>query len=135
MSQIPKIGIGVIVIKDEKILLGKRKNSHGAGDWSFPGGHLEFKESWQDCAKREVLEETGITIKNIKFATATNDIFEKENKHYVTIFMKAEYDSGQLQIMEPDKCDEWNWFDWQQLPGPLFVPIQNLLLQNFDPLN
>ena len=67
----PKVGVGVIVIKDGKILLGKRKGPHGGGFWAFPGGHLEFNESLEDCARREVLEETGISIKNIKKFTLT----------------------------------------------------------------
>ena len=65
MDERPKVGVGVIIIKDGKVLLGKRKNAHGEGSWSFPGGHLEFNEELFDCAKREVLEETGIKIKNL----------------------------------------------------------------------
>ncbi len=130
----PKVGVGVIIIKDEKILLGKRKNSHGEGSWSFPGGHLEFNESWEDCALRETIEETGITIKNIRFDTATNDIFQAEGKHYVTIFMLADYGSGEVKIMEPEKCEQWDWFEWNNLPQPLFIPIQNLQKRNYNPL-
>lgn len=51
-----------------------------------PGGHLEYGESFAECAKREVLEETGLKVGNIKFLVATNDIFG-EGKHYVTIFV------------------------------------------------
>ncbi len=126
MNNRPRVGVGVVVIKDGKVLLGKRKNAHGEGSWSFPGGHLEFNESWEDCASRETMEETGITIKNICFGTATNDIFHKENKHYITIVMLSEYDSGEVKIMEPEKCEKWEWFLWSQLPEPLFIPIQNL---------
>ena len=61
-DQKPKVGLGVCIVKDNKVLLGKRKGSHGAGTWSFPGGHLEFQETWEKCAKREVLEETGLKI-------------------------------------------------------------------------
>lgn len=130
----PKVGVGVIVIKNGKILLGKRINAHGEGTWSCPGGHLEFNESWEDCATRETMEETGIAIKNIRFGTATNDIFEAEEKHYITIFMIAEYDSGTVQIMEPDKCEKWEWFEWDRLPHSLFIPIQNLQKRNYNPL-
>jgi 8-oxo-dGTP diphosphatase len=51
-----------------------------------PGGHLEYGESFAECAKREVLEETGLEVGNIKFLVATNDVFG-EGKHYVTIFV------------------------------------------------
>jgi len=92
MDKKPKVGVGVIVIKDNKVLLGKRKGSHGEGSWCFPGGHLEFNESLENCAKRETLEETGIEIKNIRFETITNEIFKDEGTHYITIFMLCEHD-------------------------------------------
>jgi 8-oxo-dGTP diphosphatase len=132
MDNRPKIGVGVIVIKDSKVLLGKRKNVHGEGSWSFPGGHLEFNEEIEDCAIREVLEETGISIKNIRKITFTNNIFKKEAKHYVTLYVKAEYAVGSVKAMEPEKCEKWDWFEWNNLPKPLFLPIQNLLKQNFN---
>ncbi|MBI2581608.1 NUDIX domain-containing protein, partial [Candidatus Woesearchaeota archaeon] len=71
----PKVGIGVILVKEGKVLLLKRKNAHGEGTWGFPGGHLELHEEFEDCVKREVEEETGISVNNIHFAGLTNDIF------------------------------------------------------------
>ena len=129
----PKVGVGVCIIKDGKVLCGKRKNAHGEGSWSFPGGHLELNESIEDCAKREVAEETGITIKNLRFGPFTNDIFENEKKHYVTLFVIADYDSGQPTPMEPERCEKWDWFAWEDMPRPLFVSNQNLLKSGFNP--
>ena len=134
MENRPKIGVGIIVIKDGKILFGKRKNAHNEGSWSFPGGHLQFNEEVEDCAIREVKEETGISIKNIRKGTFTNDIFEKEGKHYVTLFVISDFASGEVKVMEPEKCEKWEWFEWNKLPQPLFIPIQNLLKQKFNPL-
>jgi 8-oxo-dGTP diphosphatase len=135
INEKPKVGVGVIIIKDNKILLGKRKNAHGDNTWSFPGGHLEYGEEWEDCSRREVMEETGIEIKNIRFGTATNDIFLNEQKHYITIIMISDFESGEVKIMEPDKCEKWEWFEWNKLPQPFFLPIVNLLKTNFNPLN
>lgn len=129
----PKIGVGAIVIKNGKVLLGKRKNAHGDGTWSFPGGHLEFGESIEDCARRETEEETGLIIDNFKKSTFTNDVFEKEGKHYVTLYAIAEISEGEPVVAEPEKCEEWKWFDWDNLPSPIFIPIENLLKENFDP--
>lgn len=129
----PKVGLGVIIKKEGKVLLSKRKGSHGEGTWSFPGGHLEFGETLEECACREVLEETGIHIKNIKEASFTNDVFKKEQKHYVTIFVTADYSSGEVEILEPNKCEAWEWFDWKSLPMPLFLPIVNLIKQGYTP--
>ncbi|MCF7833907.1 MAG: NUDIX domain-containing protein [Candidatus Pacebacteria bacterium] len=129
----PKIGIGVIIKKDNKVLIGKRKNSHGEGTWSFPGGHLEFKEGIEDCAQREVEEETGLIVGNFEKGKFTNDIFDKENKHYVTLFMITNWENGEPEIREPEKCEEWKWVEWNNLPKPLFLSIENLLKDGFDP--
>ncbi|MDA3851275.1 MAG: NUDIX hydrolase [Spirochaetaceae bacterium] len=132
----PMVGLGVCVLKNGKVLLGKRKNVHGDDSWSFPGGHLEQGENWEGCARRETLEEAGIEISNLRFATVTNDIFPDDEKHYVTIIMLADYLSGKVQNLEPHKCHGWQWFPWkeEQLPSPLFLPLQNLQKQDFHPI-
>ena len=129
----PKVGVGVIIRKEGRVLLGKRKNSHGSGTWSLPGGHLEFGESWEDCAETEVAEETGLTVCNLGFGALTNDIFLAEGKHYITIFMVSDYGNGEPQILEPEKCEGWSWFEWNRLPSPLFIPLQNLVAQGYSP--
>jgi len=131
MDRRPLVGIAVIVIKDNRVLLGKRKSSHGAGTWAFPGGHLEFNESITACAVREVGEETGLRIKNLRCGPYTNDIFEAESRHYVTLFVLADYDSGTPQVKEPHKCEKWKWSKWPPKLQPRFLPIENLLKQNF----
>ena len=95
MENRPKVGTGVIIIKDGKVLLGKRIGPHGFGNWCFPGGHLEYGESWEECAIRETLEETGLKIKNAHFVAVTNDIYSSENKHYITLFMLGKYETGE----------------------------------------
>ncbi|MFZ2049049.1 MAG: NUDIX domain-containing protein [Minisyncoccia bacterium] len=132
-ENIPKVGVGVIIIKDNKVLLGKRKGSHGEGTWAFPGGHLEFGETLEECAKREISEEIGIEIDNIKQATFTNDVFVKESKHYLTAYVTADYISGEVKILEPNKCDEWRWCEWDKIPEPRFIPLENLLKQEYSP--
>jgi 8-oxo-dGTP diphosphatase len=135
LPQRPLMGVAVIVLNKTQVLLGKRIGSHGANTWNFPGGHLDFNEEPEVCAKREVYEEAGIEIKNIRKAAFTNDVFESEKKHYVTLFLTAEYVSGEAKIKEPAKCLEWGWFSWDNLPTPLFLPIKNLLKQNFNPFS
>jgi len=131
MNPQPRIGVGVLVFKGNQVLLGKRKNSHGEGTWQAPGGHLEFGEKPEDCAIREVLEETGLSITDVKRGPYTNDLFQAENRHYITLFMIANHQHGEPSVMEPDKCEGWKWFDWSQLPSPLFLPIVNLIRQGF----
>lgn len=127
----PHIGVAVIVVRDGRVLLGKRKNAHGAGTWQFPGGHLEYGESIDACARRELFEETGLSITRSRMGPFTNDFFEKENKHYVTLFVIADQTTGEARVKEPDKCECWGWFKWSELPRPRFLPIVNLLSQGF----
>jgi 8-oxo-dGTP diphosphatase len=129
----PKVGVGVIVCKDQKVLLGKRKGEHGKGTWGFPGGHLELYEDIFDCAQRETLEEVGITLTNLRLGPYTNDPMPKSGKHYVTLFVIGDYVEGEVRVCEPEVFEEWKWFSWDKLPSPLFVPIENLRKIGFDP--
>ena len=132
-SDRPLVGVAIIIAKNNKVLLHKRKNSHGDGAWAFPGGHLEFMETIEECAKRETKEEMNLNIKNLKTVTLTNDFFPEENKHYITIFVTAKIKSGKLKLMEPEKSSEIGWFSWDELPEPLFIPLVNLLDQGYSP--
>ncbi len=133
LEQRPRVGVGVLLRRDGKILLGKRRGSHGEGAWAAPGGHLELGEEIEACVRREILEETDLTVKNVHFGTITNDIFPEEPRHYVTIIMVCDYAAGDLKNLEPHKCEEWQWFGWDELPEPVFLPLQNLLKQGFTP--
>ena len=115
----PLVGIGVIVEKDGKILIGKRLSSHGAGTYMIPGGHLEFGETFEEGAARETFEGAGIIIKNLTLICVRNDI--EYEKHYVVIGMHAEWESGGLRD-EIGISEEWKWMDPHQLPEPLFPP-------------
>lgn len=125
-ENIVKVGIGVMVIKDNKVLLGKRKGSHGEGEYAWPGGHLEYMESFEGCARREVLEETGMTIKNICFLRLKN-FREYAPKHYVDIQVTAEWESGEPKVLESDRVHDWNWYDLNNLPSPLFAALPTAL--------
>lgn len=129
----PRIGIGVIVLRNGCVLLGERIGAHGAGTWALPGGHLEFGETPADCARREVLEETGLVIAALAAGPFVNDVFAAEEKHYVTLFFVARSDHGEARRGEPDKCLRWAWFDWSDFPEPLFQPLATLRATGFDP--
>ncbi|OZJ03957.1 hypothetical protein BZG36_03249 [Bifiguratus adelaidae] len=133
-----RVGVAALVVYSDgelRMLIGKRKGSHGAGTWQLPGGHLEFGESFEECARREVLEETNLEVSDATFLTATNDIMHDENKHYVTIFMLCKVDASAAQnvrVMEPHKCECWHWIPLSDLKNeqstyrPLFLPLKHL---------
>ncbi|USW57966.1 Putative NUDIX hydrolase domain-containing protein [Septoria linicola] len=148
-----RVGVGAFVLSPSKstpldpcFLIGKRKGSHGAGSYALPGGHLEFGETPEECASRELLEETGLKVKNISFLTATNDPMLSENKHYITLFMTCvrEDEADAPQNLEPEKCGGWDWVYWSDLVKwveedgavdhggnrrTIFTPLINLIRQ------
>lgn len=121
-EQRPLVGIAVLVMKDGKLLLGKRKGSHGAGEYASPGGHLEHGESFAACAAREVMEETGIVIGEPRFLRIMN-VMDYAPKHYVDIAFVAEWVSGEPEVREPTKVETWDWYSVDALPAPLFAML------------
>lgn len=121
-----KVGVGVMIFKDGKILAGIRKGSHGEGEYAFTGGHLEHMESFIECAKRETMEEAGIKIKNINFLCISNEC-DYPPRHGVLIGLTAEWESGEPQILEPDKRLNWGWYDIDDFPKPIFKPAEVMI--------
>ena len=134
MSIQPQVGIGVIITQEDQVLLMKRRNAHGDGTWSTPGGHLEYGESLEECAIRETQEEIGVTITDITFLAITNDVFDAERKHYVTFWMAGRYVSGEPTMDAPSEMSAVCWFSWDALPEPLFSPFENLLTGQCYPM-
>jgi len=127
VNQRPYIGVATLVWHQGKLLLGERVASDGNNCWQFPGGRLEYAEDVLTCAKREVREEAGIEIHQLKPAGYTNEAFINDTHHYVTLFVSAQLLCGKPEVREPEKCRCWEWFLPDQLPAPLFTPIINLL--------
>ena len=131
----PKVGagVGVILRRDGKVLLGRRHEDYrratsdlrGEGTWTLPGGKLEYGESFEEGAIRETLEETGIRIDRIVVIAVNND--KNEHAHFVTLGLLAEEFSGEPKVMEPDKIVEWRWFGLDELPRPIYFPSEKLL--------
>ena len=122
----PLVGIGVMIQKGGRVLLGKRKGSHGSGEYAWPGGHLEYMESIVACAKRETREETGLEITNVRFLRLVN-LKQYAPKHYIDIGLVADWKSGEPCVREPKKIESWAWYDIDNLPRPLFGTIPSYI--------
>ncbi len=120
----PKIGVGVLIVHDHRVLLGKRLGKHGIETMGPPGGHLELGETLEACAIREVKEETGLIIDAPRFVAFTNDVFGPD-KHYLSFFMLCEYPGGEILNPEPTKVESWDWYPLSELPSNLFLPLSN----------
>lgn len=122
-----RVGVGVLVEQEDKVLLGLRKGSHGAFTWAPPGGHLEFAEGVEECAKRELLEETGLRAVSCTLGSWVENVMENGKKHYITLFVIVNQFEGEVQLLEPDKCEGWQWFSWNELPQPLFASFASFV--------
>ncbi|KAK4260901.1 hypothetical protein QN277_003962 [Acacia crassicarpa] len=134
---VPRVGVAVFLTKGGSVLFGRRLSTVGNSTFALPGGHLEFGESFEECAIREVKEETGMKITKTEFLTVTNWVLPEGPKpgHYVIIFMRAEPANAEEEPknMEPNKCEGWDWYEWENLPKPLFEPLQKLVDEGFKP--
>jgi 8-oxo-dGTP diphosphatase len=122
-----RAGVAAFVVRDGKFLMGRRRGQHGCGSWSVPGGHIEYGETFEEAAKREVVEETGLIVEDLQFVGVTSDVFSEQERHYVTVWLIGECLNGDSSVLEPDKYDSHGWFDLEDLPEPLFLPWRQLL--------
>jgi 8-oxo-dGTP diphosphatase len=122
----------VIVVRGGDVLFGLRRGSHGAGTWSFPGGHLEDGESAEACALRELEEETGVEADNPRLVAESDDVFP-EGMRYRTLFVRVDWVRGEAAVREPSACERWGWFSWDDPPEPLFLPVASLRATGFRP--
>ncbi|KAL3199183.1 hypothetical protein MRX96_014137 [Rhipicephalus microplus] len=137
----PGIGVAVFVLSEkhpECILLGRRRNTLGHGLYQVPGGHLEFGESWEQAAYREVLEETGLHVHNVSLCSIVDTIEPEHDYHYMTVFMRGYVDEtrgSEPRNMEPNKCEGWLWWKWSVIPSPdlLFWCLRDFKTKNLNP--
>ncbi len=130
----PGVGFGIMILNNKnEVLLGKRHDDpekadselHGEGTWTMPGGKLDFGETFEVGAKREVLEETGITLNKIDVICINQDIIE--TAHFITIGLFSDSFSGEPKVMEPDEITQWRWFSLNNLPLPIYFPSAKIL--------
>ena len=128
------VGFGVIILNDEgQMLLGLRNEDpekadtvfHEEGTWTMPGGKLEYGETFEQGAMREVKEETNLNVTKVKVLSVQNDL--NEFAHFVTIGLMAEKWHGEVKAMEPDEIVEWRWFDLNNLPKKMYFPSARVL--------
>lgn len=128
-------GVGVLVVRNNKILLGLRIGAHGADTWSPPGGKPKnAEESPGETAERELGEETGLKVYAMKQGPICTNYFEELDEVHRSMFVEAVTSSAyEPEVREPHKCKEWRWFDWYSLPENLFPPFKSLVEMGYIP--
>jgi len=117
----------VLVIREYKnrseVLLSLRLANYGKGTYTLPGGKQRMDESIQECAARELLEETGIRILKSRPVSLHNTRLPGKPRVLSVGLLAQEYE-GKLRHREPSQNTEWQWFDLEELPTPLFEPAR-----------
>jgi 8-oxo-dGTP diphosphatase len=131
LAFVAQVGFGVFLLKLDKneqgrkclkILLGKRKGAHGSGEFSLPGGKPDFMESLTLAVPRELLEETDITVEEEPIKLTWEEAFFPDDVlHFITIYYVYTRWKGEPKLMEPEKCEGWDWYDIENLPEPMFA--------------
>ncbi|MEN8253492.1 MAG: NUDIX domain-containing protein [Patescibacteria group bacterium] len=109
------IGCAVIVKnKKNQVLLGKRKNAYRSGLYGLPGGRIDRDEKIVSASERELLEETNLKAKKLKYVGVVKEWQDSYNFIHF-IYECFDWD-GDVNLMEPEKCEAWEWFDLDDLP-------------------
>lgn len=129
------VGFGVMILRDDKVLLGHRHEDaekadsalHGEGTWTMPGGKMDWGESFADGAARETMEETSIQIDKDKLKLVSVSNERVSDAQFVTLGFLCENFVGEPEVMEPDEITEWRWFDINNLPENVYFPSAKVL--------
>ena len=126
-----KLVVYVLVERNGKVLLGKRKKIFGEGYYSTPAGHIEKGESVFESAQRELFEETGLNEKEFEFlCTRLIQPYEINGvigDPYVAFCVKVKDWKGEPRNMETEKNEGWGWYPMNELPEPMFPPVKMLI--------
>ncbi len=114
------LGVCIIVVQSQtgKVALGQRKGGYAAGAYGLPGGRVEFGENLDQAADRELWEETGQSAGCLQKLGAVREFRSTQYTFTHFIYVKRDF-AGELVNAEPDKCEGWEWYSLQELPGSL----------------
>jgi 8-oxo-dGTP diphosphatase len=128
-------GVALVVTHRQRVLFGKRPCGSTGFEWQLPGGWIAAGESPREAAARELLEETGLTVRKPVFIGVTSNRFSPDG-HSISLFFEAECeDAGVLRRNEAGKCLGWEWKPWEDVNDNLFLPLQLIKQTGYQPFS
>ena len=123
----------MVVTDAGKVLFGRRIMANGSFEWQLPGGWIEIGESPQQAARREVLEETGLQLGDLRFVGTTSNVFSA-HEHSISLYFEAECaTAAALSVVDREKCAGWEWRSWSGLGDKLFLPLNLFKQSGYQP--
>jgi 8-oxo-dGTP diphosphatase len=134
----PQVGIGIIVLRGAEVLLVRRGKPPAKGAWSLPGGRQELGETAEACARRELLEETGVTIGPLTLIAHVDSIHRDTTGriefHYTILDFGGHYESG--EAIAGDDVTELAWVREQDFDAYKLWPVaREVIAQAFARLS
>lgn len=122
-----------MIIENNKVLIGERINKEKSS-WQLPGGLISLGETPTDAVIREIKEETNLDLSHISLNALTNNIFDHESHSLSLIFKAKCKNPTTLKNNEKNKCKQWIWVNWEEIPNPKFLPLELLIDSGYHPL-
>ena len=118
----PKVGVGVVFVRHGQVFLARRRGALGGGSWGSAGGHLEFGETLEECARREAKEEFDVEAGDLRYLCVSNII--AYGRHYLDVEFLADIGEQEPRLMEPESFDGFGWYPLSSPPTPLFQAMR-----------
>lgn len=121
----PRVGVGVMIVREGRVLMAQRASGQRPGWYGWIGGKLEFGETLQACARREAREEAGVAIANLRLLCLSSIIME--DQHWIDVEFLADIATGEPHTTAPEEIGGWAWYPIDRLPAPIFEPARYAL--------
>lgn len=129
----PRVAVGVVVVHEGRVLLVERAKPPALGEWAVPGGSVELGETLGRAAEREVLEETGVSVRAGRVVHAfdgiTRDAAGRVRFHYVVVDIQAHYLGG--EVCAAGDAGAAGWFDRNEIEAVRLSEVTRMVLRDF----
>ena len=133
VSQIPQVGVALLILNGPQVLLGRRLKSPMPGSWQLPGGWLHHGETCEQAVTRKVEEFPNMICDQPRFVTYTNNRFA-QGLHSVSLYFEMRcLSADQINLEQNKHCSDWFWADWYDMPDSLFLPLSLLKSSGYQP--
>ncbi len=131
-SNAPPVGVAVLILDQDRLVLGKRVKPPMQHSWQLPGGWVRGSESPVQAAMRNIAGFGNLQYDKLRFVTYTDNQFA-DGLHSVSLYFQTNCLNPATVKLSNAQCNDWYWADWFDLPEPLFLPLRMLKQSGYKP--